>query len=43
MLGSTLMARGYWVASNGNVADEAWKEYIKDQMPPEPDDDFHAV
>ena len=38
-----LWARGYWVASSGNVTDEVWKEYIKNQTPPEPDDDFHVV
>jgi len=27
----------------GNVTDEAWKEYIKSQKPPEPDDDFTVV
>jgi len=41
--GQHLWARGYWVASSGNVADEVWKEYIKDETPPEPDDDFHVV
>jgi len=35
-----LWARGYWIASSGNVTDEAWLEYIKTQSPPEPDDDF---
>jgi putative transposase len=25
------------------VTDEVWKEYIKNQTPPEPDDDFHVV
>ena len=41
--GQHLWARGYWVASSGNVTDEVWKEYIKNQTPPEPDDDFHVV
>jgi putative transposase len=41
--GQPLWARGYWVASSGNVTDEVWKEYIKNQTPPEPDDDFHVV
>jgi putative transposase len=41
--GQHLWARGYWVASSGNVTDEVWKEYIKSQTPPEPDDDFHVV
>jgi putative transposase len=41
--GQHLWARGYWVASSGNVTDEVWKDYIKNQTPPEPDDDFHVV
>ena len=41
--GQHLWARGYWVASSGNVPDEVWKEYIKSQTPPEPDDDFDVV
>ncbi len=27
--GQHLWARGYWVASSGNVTDEVWKEYKK--------------
>ncbi|EGV51925.1 transposase IS200-family protein [endosymbiont of Riftia pachyptila (vent Ph05)] len=38
-----LWARGYWVASSGNVTGEVWKEYIKNQKPPERDDDFTVV
>jgi putative transposase len=38
--GQHLWARGYWVASSGNVTDEVWKEYIKNQRPLEPDDNF---
>ncbi len=38
--GQHLWARGYWVASSGNVTDEVWMEYIKNQKPPEPDDNF---
>ena len=38
-----LWARGYLAASIGNVTDDMWKEYIKNQTPPEPDDDFHVV
>src|SRR5262249_53909789 len=34
--GQHLWARGYWVASSGNVTDEVWAEYIKNQSPPEP-------
>ena len=41
--GQHLWARGYWVVSSGNVTDEMWKEYIKNQKPPEPDDDFNVV
>ncbi len=41
--GQHLWARGYWVASSGNVTDEVWKEYIKNQKPPKPDDDFTVV
>ncbi len=41
--GQHLWARGYWVASSGNVTDEVWKEYIKNQQPLEPDDDFTVV
>ena len=41
--GQHLWARGYWVASSGNVTDEVWKEYIKNQRPPEPDDDFRVA
>ena len=40
LLGQHLWARGYWVASSGNVTDEVWAEYIKNQTPPEPDDNF---
>ena len=41
--GQHLLARGYWVASSGNVTDEVWKEYIENQKPPEPDDNFNVV
>ena len=41
--GQHLWARGYWIASSGNVTDEVWKEYIKNQKPPEPDDDFEVI
>ena len=33
VIGVWLWARGYWVASSGNVTDEVWKEYIKTQKP----------
>ena len=41
--GQHLWARGYWVASSGNVTDEVWLEYIKNQKPPEPDDNFKVT
>ncbi len=41
--GQHLWGRGYWVASSGNVTDEVWAEYIKNQKPPEPDDDFKVT
>ena len=41
--GQHLWARGYWVASSGNVTDEVWTEYIKNQTPPEPDDNFDVT
>ena len=31
--GQHLWARGYWVATSGNVTDEVWKEYIANQKP----------
>jgi len=30
-------------ASSGNMTYEVWKEYIKNQQPQEPDDDFIVV
>ena len=41
--GQHLWARGYWVASSGNVTDEVWVEYITNQRPPEPDDNFKVT
>ena len=41
--GQHLWARGYWVASSGNVTDEMWKKYIEDQKPEKPDDNFKVV
>ena len=41
--GQPSWARGYWVASSGNVTDEAWKKYIEEQKPDEPDDDFRVL
>jgi putative transposase len=41
--GQHLWARGYWVASSGNVTDEVWKKYIEAQQPEPPDDNFKVV
>ena len=41
--GASIWARGYWVASSGNVTDEVRTEYIKNQTPPEPDDNFNVT
>ena len=41
--GQHLWARGYWVASSGNVTDEVWKKYIEGQKPEAPDDNFKVV
>ena len=41
--GQHLWARGYWVASSGNVTEEVWQKYIKNQVPEEPDDNFKIV
>ncbi len=41
--GQHLWARGYWVVTSGNVTDEVCKEYIENQKPPEPDDNFEVV
>ena len=41
--GQHLWARGYWVASSGNVTGDVWKKYIEDQQPKEPDDDFRVL
>ena len=41
--GQHLWARGYWVVTSGNVTDEVWKEYIENQKPPEPDDNFEVI
>ena len=41
--GQHLWARGYWVATSGNVTDEVWMEYIKNQQPQEPDDEFRVI
>ena len=41
--GQHLWARGHWVAASGNVTDEVRAEYIGNQQPPEPDDNFEVV
>ena len=41
--GQHLWARGYWVASSGNVTDEVWQKYIEEQKPEAPDDNFKIV
>jgi putative transposase len=41
--GQHLWARGYWVASSGNVTDEVWKAYIENQTVESPDDNFKVV
>ena len=41
--GQHLWARGYWVASSGNVTDDVWKAYIENQKPNDPDDDFSVL
>jgi len=41
--GQRLWARGCWVATSGNVTDEVWKQYIEDEKPEEPDDNFKVV
>jgi len=38
-----LWARGYWVASSGNITDEVWVEYLKKQTASEPDDNFNVT
>ena len=38
-----LWSRGYLVGSSGNVTDEVWKEYIKNEKPPESDDEFQVT
>ncbi len=41
--GQHLWARGYWVATSGNVTDEVWKKYIESQQLEPPDDNFKVV
>ena len=37
-----LSARGYRVASRGNLTDEVWQKYIENRVPEEPDDNFRS-
>jgi hypothetical protein len=37
------VGEGHWVVSSGNVTDEMWVDYIKNQTPPEPDDNFKVT
>ena len=37
-----LSARGYWVASSGNLTDEVWQKCIENHAPEEPDDNFQT-
>ncbi|MBU3032334.1 transposase [Paracoccus marinaquae] len=41
--GQHLWARGYWVCTSGSVTDEMWMDYIANQTPPEPDDNFDVT
>ena len=41
--GQHLWARGYWLATSGNVTDEVWKRYIEKQKSSEPDDVFNVL
>ncbi|MFH1023364.1 MAG: IS200/IS605 family transposase [Planctomycetota bacterium] len=41
--GQHLWARGYWVATSGNVTDEVWQKYIEEQKVDEPDDQFRVL
>jgi putative transposase len=38
-----LQARGSWVCTSGNLTDEVWMKYIKNQTPPEPDGNFDVT
>ena len=46
------LSKRYWgqnlwakvlAATSGNVTDEVWKRYIREQKPPEPDDDINVM
>jgi len=41
--GQHFWTRGYFVVSSGNVTDEVWMEYIRNQSEPEPDGDFQVI
>jgi len=42
-MGQHLWARGRWVVGSRNVADEMWVDYIENQTPPEPYDNFNVT
>lgn len=41
--GQHLWARGFFVVTSGNVTDEVWMEYIRNQREEEKEDDFKIV
>jgi putative transposase len=41
--GSHIIRDCKYHASSGNVTDDVWVEYIKNQKPPEPDDNFNVT
>lgn len=40
VIGGSTCGMGYWIAASGNHTDDIWVEYIKNQQPPDPDDNF---
>ena len=43
MPGASICGRGLLVVSSGNVTDEMWVDYIKNQTSWEPDDNFNVT
>jgi hypothetical protein len=41
--GGASVGEGLLVVTSGNVTDEMWADYIKNQTPPEPDDNFNVT
>ena len=41
--GQHIWARGYWVATDGSMADKIWKRSFEKQKASNPDVDFNAV